>query len=478
MQTTAHSQPQLLRRNTRDGRIAGVAAGLGDYFRVDPVFVRLLFILLVVAGGFGLLVYLIAWLVIPASEGTEEIAPTLQRRLPLTRWSIRSLLGGLLLVVGAIAFLGKAGSWWLPEIDAWPIILLALGAGLLLLRARRDDSDPTSEIPAEPSPTDDASASEQPSPEDADSAGSDDARPEPMTDADTEADANAKPGADPGVGVDVAETGTDLDLVDTRTDLDEPEEGGRHPHAALLTYEREPASTRADARRRVPIGWLTLGALALAGALAAFLDWFDVVDLSTRDLALIALAICGVALLATTLLGRKLAILGLAVVAAAALLVGSLPDSVSVASGAGERTVRPASIAELEERYELGAGKLTIDLRQLDNTSGETLIEAELGVGELIVLLPWGAAGEVQGHANMGEVELFGRADSGVSVSRTVSIVGEPDTRGSGSGEPFPYAGPTPFVSESRIVVDATVGIGKVEARRGATHEASEATAR
>ncbi len=474
MQTTAHSQPQLLRRNTRDGRIAGVAAGLGDYFRVDPVFMRLLFILLVLAGGFGLLVYLVAWLVIPASEGTEEIAPTLQRRLPRTRWSIRSLLGGLLLVIGAIAFLGEAGSWWLPEIDAWPLILVALGAGLLLLRARRDDSDPASGTPAEPPPTDDASASEQPSPEEADPAGPDDARPQPTADV----DANAESGADVHVDVDDAEPGPDLDEPGLGTDVEEPEEGDQHAHAALLTYEREPASIHANARRRVPIGWLTLGALALAGTLAALLDWFDVVAISTRDLTLIALAICGVALLATTLLGRKLAILGVAAVGAAALLVGSLPDSVSVGSGAGERTIRPASIAELEERYELGAGKLTIDLRQLEDASGETLIEAELGIGELIVLLPRGAAGEVQGHANMGEVELFGRTDSGVSVSRTVSIVGEPDTRGSGSGEPFPYSVPTPFASESRIVVDATVGIGKVEARRGPAPEASEATAR
>jgi len=121
----------------------------------------------------------------------------------------------------------------------------------------------------------------------------------------------------------------------------------------------------------------------------------------------------------------------------------------------------------LEERYELGAGKLTIDLRQLEGASGETLIEAELGVGELIVLLPRGAAGEVQGHANMGEGELFGRTDSGVSVSRTMSVAGEPDSGPAGSGDPFSYLAPTPFASQSRIVVDATVGIGKLEVRRG-----------
>ena len=148
-------------------------------------------------------------------------------------------------------------------------------------------------------------------------AGPDDTRPQPMADADAD-----------------TEPGTDADDAKPGNDVAEPEEGDQHPHAALLTYEREPASTHAGARRRVPIGWLTLGALVLAGGLAALLDWFDVVAISTRDLTLIALAICGVALLASTLLGRKLAILGVAAVGAVALLVGSLPDSVSVGSGA------------------------------------------------------------------------------------------------------------------------------------------------
>lgn len=56
-----------LTRSTRDAQLAGVCAGLANYFSVDPTLVRLLFIVLTLAGGPGLLLYIILWLVIPAS---------------------------------------------------------------------------------------------------------------------------------------------------------------------------------------------------------------------------------------------------------------------------------------------------------------------------------------------------------------------------------------------------------------------------
>ena len=61
---------ELYRR--REGRIiAGVCAGLADYFGVDPTVARLVFALLAVFGGSGILLYLLAWLVIP-DEGEKS----------------------------------------------------------------------------------------------------------------------------------------------------------------------------------------------------------------------------------------------------------------------------------------------------------------------------------------------------------------------------------------------------------------------
>ncbi|MGE5133942.1 MAG: PspC domain-containing protein [Gemmatimonadota bacterium] len=66
----ANGSKQLIR--PRAGRmVAGVCAGLGDYFGIDPNIVRLVFAALSIFGGAGVLVYLVAWLVVP-EEGEER----------------------------------------------------------------------------------------------------------------------------------------------------------------------------------------------------------------------------------------------------------------------------------------------------------------------------------------------------------------------------------------------------------------------
>ncbi len=54
-----------LYRSRSDRKIAGVCGGIGAYFGIDPVIPRLLWVLLVLAAGTGLLAYIICWLVIP-----------------------------------------------------------------------------------------------------------------------------------------------------------------------------------------------------------------------------------------------------------------------------------------------------------------------------------------------------------------------------------------------------------------------------
>ncbi len=51
---------------SRDNRIlAGVCGGLGEYLGVDPVVVRLVWLILIIMGGSGILIYLLAWIIIP-----------------------------------------------------------------------------------------------------------------------------------------------------------------------------------------------------------------------------------------------------------------------------------------------------------------------------------------------------------------------------------------------------------------------------
>ena len=58
-------EDKKLRRSSSDKMIAGVCGGLGKYFGLDSTILRLVFVLLLIFAGTGLLAYLIMWLVIP-----------------------------------------------------------------------------------------------------------------------------------------------------------------------------------------------------------------------------------------------------------------------------------------------------------------------------------------------------------------------------------------------------------------------------
>lgn len=61
-----YNQPKRLTRSMTDKMIAGVCGGVANYFSIDPVLVRLLFVVLALAGVLpGLLVYIVAWIVMP-----------------------------------------------------------------------------------------------------------------------------------------------------------------------------------------------------------------------------------------------------------------------------------------------------------------------------------------------------------------------------------------------------------------------------
>lgn len=83
--------PKNLHRDQKRKILGGVCAGLGHYFNVDPVWVRLFFALLTFAWGFGLLVYLILWITLPGSNTLEE--ETVNRKL--FRDSERKVIGGV-----------------------------------------------------------------------------------------------------------------------------------------------------------------------------------------------------------------------------------------------------------------------------------------------------------------------------------------------------------------------------------------------
>lgn len=61
-----------LSRSTSDKTLAGVCGGLGKYFGIDPVIFRIGFVISVVLGGLGLLVYILMWLLVPQDTNIAQ----------------------------------------------------------------------------------------------------------------------------------------------------------------------------------------------------------------------------------------------------------------------------------------------------------------------------------------------------------------------------------------------------------------------
>ena len=59
-----------LYRSNSDRMIAGVCGGLADFFNIDPSVMRIIFVLFLLLGGNGLLIYLVLWLIVPLEPAT------------------------------------------------------------------------------------------------------------------------------------------------------------------------------------------------------------------------------------------------------------------------------------------------------------------------------------------------------------------------------------------------------------------------
>ena len=65
-----------LYRSRENRMIAGVCGGLGEYFEVDPTLIRLAVVFLSLWWGGGILLYLLAWFIIPEAPEPESDAPS------------------------------------------------------------------------------------------------------------------------------------------------------------------------------------------------------------------------------------------------------------------------------------------------------------------------------------------------------------------------------------------------------------------
>src|SRR3954470_4748865 len=135
-------QPAL-RRDQAHGWVAGVFAGLGERLGIDPLILRVGFVVLAVAtGGLALVGYVVAWAALPATEGRPAPVARLAR-VPRLRGDWRIALGVGLLTLSCLLAFRQLGIWWSDAV-VWPLVAAAFGVALLLGRARSkvEDEEP------------------------------------------------------------------------------------------------------------------------------------------------------------------------------------------------------------------------------------------------------------------------------------------------------------------------------------------------
>jgi phage shock protein PspC (stress-responsive transcriptional regulator) len=140
-----------LYRSEENRILGGVAGGIGEYFSLDPTIIRIIFVLLTIFGGYGILLYVVLWILIPTKsvlssgrsstlirdnvEDMKRTAKTFSAKLQTEAgernriwWAI------LLLAVGTIFLLQNYGIYYFDFNKLWPFLLILVG--LLLLRNR------------------------------------------------------------------------------------------------------------------------------------------------------------------------------------------------------------------------------------------------------------------------------------------------------------------------------------------------------
>ena len=161
-------------------------------------------------------------------------------------------------------------------------------------------------------------------------------------------------------------------------------------------------------------GRVALGALLVGAGIVWLLAATDVVEVSFRTAVALLLVGLGVAIVLAR--GRSRLLLLLGVVVALAAVPAFLADEDVWSGGVGNATERPTREAELGP-FRQAIGKLTVDLTAPALALDGAVIEASVGVGQLVVVVPADADVTVDAHVGIGSARALGRSENGVDVT-------------------------------------------------------------
>lgn len=341
-----------------DRKIAGVAGGLARHLDVDPLVLRILFVVLALFGGAGLLLYGALWLLLP-EEGTDRAAISLDERSLVV-----ALVG-----VGVLAGLMLAGDTWGRYWFPWPLAV----AGLIVLVVLTNRGHGGGQRAA------------------GGYTGPPETAPEPLPFAPY---AGAAPTAAPA---------------------------GPGPTPPALPTPSAPTPRPRDPRRRGPVlFWFTLALVALAVGVLGMVDVAGA-DVPISAYPALATALVGAMLLVGAFYGRAGGLILLGLVTATALGVTAVAENLDTRHVREEPTVAAqvqdrywTPVGELVVDLSAVADPAALDGRQLDVAAGVGRVEVIVPEG-----LDVRATGILNGP---GQLDVLGTRDDGVDKRVTARL--------------------------------------------------------
>jgi phage shock protein PspC (stress-responsive transcriptional regulator) len=365
--------------------ISGVAGGLGEYFGVDPVIFRVLFAVLSFFGGVGLVMYGLAWLLVPEPEVD---ASALDRAILALR--VRRVPPWLVLIGGAVVLWAGWFSWWSPGPTFPAIMLLAVLMLVLIRRLERLEPPTPGAGPAA------AAAAAQPA------AGTGAPRVDlrkPGTPQE-QTPQWSPPAPAEGLGPHAGQAPLIPPLNDTRRSMQAwlSEAGAAH---------------RQRVRRRRPIKVGVTLCLAIAWTVVALLDGFSRVPFPVY--VWVGLAVLGTGLLISLLTRRVTAslLVPIALLTLVAFVLGGTRTSLT--DDSGKLGWKPTSAEQLVDHRQF-AGSATLDLTALGPIAQARTVRLQQAAGEVRVLLPAGLNATVIADVHLGQISDGSGFDSGESV--------------------------------------------------------------
>ncbi len=392
-------------RRSDDRMVAGVAAAIARRYDIDPVLVRIGFVVAAFS-GIGAALYIAGWIALPveSSEPGEQRPSQPRRALIVT--------GLVIAVLATFGWFGGGGPG--PE----PILIGLVALGLLYLLHRSRSERPVG-------------TAYQHAPVAAPDAPTTQTGPSLLKETPLGEPAVTPPSWDP------------LGAAPFAWDLPEP----------------SPAPDPQPARRRPPVTPVTLGiALLAAGITSTVLLLAGAFTPANVPVLLgVLLAVVGLGLVVGSFVRAGRGLIPIALLLAA-LTWGALAVPATTWRGGqfGDMRVAPASVGQIQPRYEHGVGDVRIDLSDVDFSApaGTAAMpvrsEIRMGAGDLTVIVPPDTDLTVEGVLGAGELIVGDRREDGMDLQVRSTDLG---SDGVAAGRP--------------LVLDVDLGVGKLEVSRG-----------